>query len=291
MKKKFKIRFTYNAPVTLTFVLICTLIFLIDHFLLHGKFVPTFLSAPACPKAAENAFNPTNIGHYIRLFVHVLGHTSWDHLLGNMSFILLLGPLLEERYGSKMLLLMILVTALVTGVLNACLIPATLCGASGIVFMMIVLSSITNIEKNVIPISFVLVVALFFGRELVNAPKVHGVSILAHVAGGICGSMFGFLVAPKTSRKKKDDKNEKPEKSEKKSAKIFYDDEDDDEKTQKSSGGFFSHKPKPSENYDSDDEDDLDVPAVLRNKKKSSSEKAKPSPKDDETVEIGSIEL
>lgn len=271
MKKKFKIRFTYNAPVTLTFVLICTLIFLIDHFLLHGKFVPTFLAAPACPKAAENAFNPTNIGHYIRLFVHVLGHTSWDHLLGNMSFILLLGPLLEERYGSKMLLLMILVTALVTGVLNACLIPATLCGASGIVFMMIVLSSITNIEKNVIPISFVLVVALFFGRELVNAPKVQGVSILAHVAGGICGSMFGFLVAPKTSRKKKDDSKE--------------------EKSQKSSGGFFSHKPKPSENYDSDDEDDLDVPAVLRNKKKSSSEKAKPSPKDDETVEIGSIEL
>lgn len=288
MKKKFKIRFTYNAPVTLTFVLICTLIFLIDHFLLHGKFVPTFLASPACPKAAENAFNPANIAHYIRLFVHVLGHISWEHLLGNMSFILLLGPLLEERYGSKMLLLMILMTALVTGVLNACLIPSTLCGASGIVFMMIVLSSITNIEKNVIPLSFVLVVALFFGRELVNSPKVQGVSILAHVAGGICGSMFGFLVAPKTSRKKKEDPKAQIQKSEKKSSKKFNDEDENDEKPQKFSGGFFSGKQRTSEN---DDEDYLDVPAVLRNKRKSSSEKVKPSPKDDETVEIGSIEL
>lgn len=274
MKKKIKIRFTYNAPVTLTFCLICTFIFLIDHFLLHGKFVPTFLSAPACPKAPSDAFNPANAGHYIRLFVHVLGHTSWNHLLGNLSFILLLGPLLEERYGSKMLLLMILVTALVTGVINACLIPSTLCGASGIVFMMIVLASITKIEKNQIPLSFVFVVALFFGRELVNAPKAQGVSTVAHVAGGLCGSMFGFLVAPKASRKKKDDsKNQVAQ---------------NDEKTKKSSGGFFPRKQESSENYD---EDGLETPAVLRKQKKSSSEKPKSSPEDDETVEIGSIEL
>lgn len=265
MKKKIKIRFTYNAPVTLTFCLLCTFIFLVDYFLLHGKFVPAFLSAPACPKAASDAFNPANFGHYARLFVHVLGHTSWSHLLGNLSFILLLGPLLEERYGSKMLLLMILVTALVTGVINACLIPATLCGASGIVFMMIVLASITKIEKNRIPLSFVFVVALFFGRELLNAPKAQGVSTVAHVAGGLCGSMFGFLVAPKASRKKKDDKNEK------------------------SSSTSFPQKQKVPK--DEDFSGDIETPAVLRNQKKSSSKKSKNSSEDDETVEIGSIEL
>ena len=184
MKKKIKFRIVYNAPVTLTFSIICTVIFLIDHFFLKGNFTAAFLSAPACPKA-DGGFNPSNAAHYVRLFVHVLGHTDWNHLLGNLSFILLLGPLLEERYGSKMLLLMILVTSLVTGVINACLIPSPLCGASGIVFMMIVLASITKIEKNVIPLSFIFVVALFFGREFVNMPKIHGVSTMAHVAGGL----------------------------------------------------------------------------------------------------------
>lgn len=202
MKKKLKIRFTYNAPVTLTFVLLTAAIFFIDSFLLHGKAAEVFLSAPPCPKA-EGGFNPSNVFHYVRLFVHVLGHTTLNHLIGNLSFILLLGPLLEERYGSKILLLMILVTSLVTGVINACLIPAKLCGASGIVFMMIVLGSITKIEKNEIPLSFVLVVALFIGRELFNAPKTQGVSTVAHIAGGLCGSMFGFLAAPRTSRAKK----------------------------------------------------------------------------------------
>ena len=30
------------------------------------------------------------------------------------------------------------------------------------------------------------------------------ISVLAHVAGGICGSMFGFLIAPKASNSRKE---------------------------------------------------------------------------------------
>ncbi|MBQ0050994.1 MAG: rhomboid family intramembrane serine protease [Treponema sp.] len=210
MKKNIKFRISYNAPVTLTFVLLCSFILLIDKTLLGGKFIPAFFTAPA-HSGLENGFNPSSVMHYIRLFIHVLGHSDWNHLLGNLSFVLLLGPLLEERYGSKILCLMFLVTALVTGVLNACLLKTPLYGASGIVFMMIVLASITNIEKNVIPLSFILVVALYLGREIITVPKTENISTIAHIIGGVCGSLFGFLVAPKSKRTAKKSKTEADE--------------------------------------------------------------------------------
>ena len=69
---------------------------------------------------------------YIRLFGHVLGHAGWEHFLNNMLLLLVVGPPMEEKYGSKALLGGILFTALVTGVLQCVLFPRTgLLGASG----------------------------------------------------------------------------------------------------------------------------------------------------------------
>jgi membrane associated rhomboid family serine protease len=113
-----------------------------------------------------------------------------------MSFILLLGPLLEDRYGSGMLALMMTVTALVTGVINACFIPAPLAGSSGIAFMMILLASYTAVSHSEIPLSFLLVLALYLGRELLSPDRTGTTATFAHIAGGICGSMFGFLAVP-----------------------------------------------------------------------------------------------
>ena len=68
---------------------------------------------------------------WIRMFTHIFGHADWSHLIGNMSYLLLLGPMLEEKYSSRVLLEVILVTAFVTGLANYILFPATaLCGAS-----------------------------------------------------------------------------------------------------------------------------------------------------------------
>ena len=149
------------------------------------------------------AFTVSNPLDYVRLFTHVLGHGDWNHLLGNLSFILLLGPLLEERYGSPMLVLMISITALVTGVVNVCFFARPMVGASGIAFMMILLSSFTAISKHQIPLTFLLVFVLYVGRELASSVLDENVSYVAHIAGGLCGSLFGFLTAhsPKTSRK------------------------------------------------------------------------------------------
>ncbi|MDY4507258.1 MAG: rhomboid family intramembrane serine protease [Candidatus Faecousia sp.] len=40
----------------------------------------------------------------MRCFTHVFGHVGFDHFLGNAMCLLLIGPMLEEKYGSKVIL-------------------------------------------------------------------------------------------------------------------------------------------------------------------------------------------
>lgn len=80
---------------------------------------------------------------------------------------LVIGPPLEERYGSRVLLTGILLTALVSGLLQTVLFPnSALLGASGIVFMLIMLSSLSGMEDGGIPVTLILVAVLYLGREL-----------------------------------------------------------------------------------------------------------------------------
>jgi membrane associated rhomboid family serine protease len=138
---------------------------------------------------------------YLQLFIHVIGHADWNHLFGNFSFILLVGPILEEKYGSRDLLLMILVTALLTGLLQVTFFQHSLMGASGIVFMLILLSSFTN-AKGGIPLTFVLVVVLFLGKEVVSSFGEDNVSQFAHIIGGVMGGIFGFLLEGGQARRR-----------------------------------------------------------------------------------------
>lgn len=198
-KKNFfsKIRISYNAPATLTFALLSALILLFNQ-LLSGSLIPALFTAPGSAAAAcKVPFNFGSFLDYVRLFTHVLGHSDWNHFLSNMAFILLLGPVIEERYGSPIVVLMMSITALVTGVLNACFSPTQLLGSSDIAFMMILLTSFTSITKKQIPLSFILVLALYIGREILNSGTNQNISTLAHIAGGICGSLFAFLATPR----------------------------------------------------------------------------------------------
>lgn len=196
MKKKSSYRITYNAPITLTFALLSALILFIDSNFMNRHLINVLFVAPGC-QSSTVAFNWHSPLDYFKLFSHILGHSDWNHLLSNFSFILLLGPILEERYGSAVLLVMILVTALVTGVINACLIPAGLMGSSGIAFMMILLASFSTMSRHEIPLSFFLILFLYIGRDLFANSKAYNIATFAHIAGGICGSMFGFLAVSK----------------------------------------------------------------------------------------------
>lgn len=138
-----------------------------------------------------NWSNPFSIA---TLVTHSLGHASVEHLLGNLTFILLLGPIIEEKYGSSNTVFMVIFTALVTGLVNVFFFNTGLLGASGIVFMFILLVSFTNVSSGQIPVTFILVATLFVGKEVLNALQENQISETAHIIGGICGSIFGFTI-------------------------------------------------------------------------------------------------
>jgi membrane associated rhomboid family serine protease len=113
---------------------------------------------------------------------------------------LLIGPILEEKYGSKQMFYMIVLTALFGGLLNAIFFDTGLIGASGVVFMMIVLASFVNVQRGTLPLTFLLVLVLYIGQEVVQAFSNDSISQFAHIMGGGAGALFGFMVPPKGTK-------------------------------------------------------------------------------------------
>lgn len=218
MAKK-KIKFPYkvilDAPVPVFFVVICTLFYLIDLLLIKNN---NSLNLTSSPTTAGGAL-PFLISQplsYLRLFLYVFGFSSPQLLVTDLIFIMLLGPAIEERYGSVVIAIMMAVSALFSGVLNACFCKTSLRGASCIIFMLIFLNSFMSLSKKKIPLSFIFVVVLYVIREVFEktAGGVGGaggaVAILICIAGGLCGSLFAFLTSPKARAEKKSSaKNER----------------------------------------------------------------------------------
>lgn len=133
---------------------------------------------------------------WLRAFTHVFGHADWSHLIGNMSYILLLGPLLEEKYGSRTIVFVTAVTAFITSLVNYVFFPsAGLCGASGVVFAFIILSSFTSFREGEIPLTFILVAVLFIGQQVFEGLVLRdNISNTAHILGGIVGGLVGYTL-------------------------------------------------------------------------------------------------
>ena len=131
----------------------------------------------------------------------MLGHSGWEHFIGNMAYILLLGPMLEEKYGSQKVIEVILITAFVAAVVNTVLFPTiVLCGASGVVFAFILMTSFTSFKEGEIPLSFILVAVIYLGKEIVDGIFIQdNVSNLSHILGGIVGGVVGYIHNKKRS--------------------------------------------------------------------------------------------
>lgn len=189
-----KKRITFNSPVILAFVF-ASFVAMIAGYLTLGAsnklLFMTYHSSPANPLT------------YLRFFTHVLGHAGWSHYIGNMMYILLLGPMLEEKYGSVKILEVILTTALITGLLNYFLFPGVaLCGASGVVFAFILLTSFTGFNEGEIPLTVILVAFIFIGQQVYEGVFLQdNVSNLSHIAGGLVGAVIGYNLNKKKSRK------------------------------------------------------------------------------------------
>ena len=179
---------SYDAPVTLSFAIISLIVVLISMGT-GGRFVEKFFCS------YFTRFSDPLM--YLRMFTHVIGHSGWSHYMSNMLLFLILGPILENKYGSRNLLEMIAITAFVTSLIYMVFFRgAGLCGASGIVFMFIILASTVNFKRQVIPLSFLLVFVLYIGGEIVTAVTVRdNIAQLAHVIGGVCGAAFGAFYA------------------------------------------------------------------------------------------------
>ena len=183
MRKKLKI--TFNSPVTLGFVSIClfaTILSYVAGGVTNQLVFMTYRAPMNSPMM------------YIRLLLHAFGHADFEHFMGNVCYILLLGPLLEEKYSSKVLAIVIAVTAVITGIVNnVCFPDVALCGASGVVFAFILLSSFTSFKEGEVPLTFILVALLFVGQEIVQGLMVvDNVSNMAHIVGGMIGAALGF---------------------------------------------------------------------------------------------------
>lgn len=183
--KRFRIKISYNSPVILTFSLLAFVVMFIGTYFDYA-IVQKYFMVYRAPL--------TDPFTYFRFFSYILGHSGWEHFMGNFSYILLLGPMVEEKYGSEKLLKMIVISAFIGGLVNFILFPhVRLCGASGIVFMLIIMSSITSISKGDIPITLILVIGIYLAGEVYSAFFVSdNISQLTHILGGLCGAFFGL---------------------------------------------------------------------------------------------------
>ena len=189
MKRKFRI--TINAPVVLGFLLVCFLATLLG-IVSDGKI--TSLLFVTYRSSLKNPLT------YLRMLTHVFGHANWAHFIGNASYLLLLGPMLEEKYGSKKIAEVIAITAIVTALVNFLLFSGVgLCGASGVVFAFILLTSFTGFKQNEIPLSFLLVAVVFLGQQIYEGITVQdNISNMAHIVGGIVGAIVGSRMNKKS---------------------------------------------------------------------------------------------
>ena len=179
-----KLKIYFNAPITLTFTLICFLALFLQ-MITNGDSTVLLFST-----YSSSLLDPLT---YVRLIGHIFGHADFDHLISNMIYILLLGPMLEEKYHDR-LIIVIIVTALVTGICNNIFQPGVmLLGASGVVFAFILLASITGKDRG-IPITLILVAILWIGGEVTSMLTVtDSISHITHIIGGLVGGAIGLF--------------------------------------------------------------------------------------------------
>lgn len=195
MKKKIKLNVSFDAPVTITFAVLSLVLFLMSTYLIKDK-AGGLLLASATNAGGSMPFAASNVTSYFRTFLYVFGGKEIASVIFNLIFILLLGPSLEEYYGSVLVAVCYFITAVFAGVLNACFCSTSLQGSSCIVMMMIFLSALMSVSKHKMPVSSVLVLALCI-VNIVISEKAGGIAgIFINIVAGLCSSLPAFIVSP-----------------------------------------------------------------------------------------------
>ena len=179
-------KFQYNSPVILTMTLISAVALLLN-WITHG-----WSNAMLFTVYRTKLTDPLL---YLRLFTHALGHANYSHFIGNYMLILLVGPMMEEKYGSAAIVKVIVIAALITGLVNYIFFPGVaICGASGVVFAFIILTSFTGFGAGEIPLTFILIAVIFIGQQIFEGAFVKdNISQVSHIIGGLVGAVIGYM--------------------------------------------------------------------------------------------------
>ncbi len=177
-------KITFNSPFVLTFALLATFVLVLS-ISIGGHLQVLTLNGD---------FNFKNWQSYVGLFLYPLSHSGVTHLVSNFGIILLIGPLLEKKYGWQKLLSMSVITTLVIGIAHIVISDHGLIGASGLVFLYIILASLSNSTNKEVPLTFILVVCMFLGQEILNSFQDDQISQMAHIGGGIMAVLFRYVM-------------------------------------------------------------------------------------------------
>jgi membrane associated rhomboid family serine protease len=172
-------RFSFNAPVTIVWAAAAVLLTALNP--VGVQFM-----------GLDPGLGWTQPARYVQLIGWSMAHSNWDHLLSNLPLFLLLGPLVEKRHGPCATLACFVSTSVVIGVLHVTLSHAILVGASGLVYMLVILAGLDSTRKDGIPLTLPFVAALFLFRDLVGVFQNNQISELAHLAGAGCGLVWGW---------------------------------------------------------------------------------------------------
>ena len=179
--------FDYNSKVIISYLII-SLIACFLNYITRGKTNKYFFSS-----YRSSPLNPLT---YIRMITHSIGHLNLDHLISNFLYILLVGPMIEEKYGSINLLIMLIITSIIIAIYNDIFNNYSITGASGNVYMLIVLSSFSNISDGKIPITVILIFIFYIFGEMKKSLTDKNKKIYhdGHIIGALCGLIFGFII-------------------------------------------------------------------------------------------------
>lgn len=148
--------------------------------------------------SASGELNLTTWYFYTGLLFHVFGHVDWGHFFSNMTLFMVLSPAIETRIGSKNLVQVIAAVAITTSLGNLLLSDKPILGASGVVLALITLNGAVDMTRRIIPVSMLIVIAMFLGKEMYFSVQMDKVSQFAHIIGGIIGLVYTWRLVDET---------------------------------------------------------------------------------------------
>ncbi len=125
----------------------------------------------------------------------------------NIAILLLLGPRVEERYGSVLLILMFAISSFVAGILSAIFLPLSIYGLDGIAILLVLLTLFECANLKEISFNYIILLTLLLANSIVLSVQQNYYGILVHYLGSLCAGSFGFLDYSERKKKKPRKKN------------------------------------------------------------------------------------